>query len=254
MAQAPGRTYLPHRYTAIEHHPGLDEPDPSVTAHYSKIAGAKISEATARSFNRRLDWRTPVAVGALIFFLATSQALGYPSQASLNGRGTLGVVFGPGSARGAAVATVLPDSPASRAGLRVGDVIISVGDALVKSPTAAALAIRVHKPGTRIPFTVIRRKRHLIIDAIVGMPVTFSNPGYLGIAVHSEPSGKGVLVTSITPGSPAAIAGLRVGDIITAVSGAPDGGSAVGTIFLIQSHHPGQQLELQSCARAIARR
>lgn len=45
--------------------------------------------------------------------------------------------------------------------------------------------------------------------------------GYLGVGIREAPGIVGVVVTSVYEGSPAAVAGLRQGDVITSVGGAP---------------------------------
>jgi hypothetical protein len=222
---------------------GLDEPPSGGSDHRRRIAGASITEAGAKAIRRRVNWRVPAAVGALILLLPTIQALGFPALASLNRHGTLGVVLGPSVPPGASILTVFPDSAASRAGLRVGDVITSVGDAPVASPSAAVLAIRIHQPGTRIRLSITDGRQRATIYAVLGGPVVLRNAGYIGVTVHAEPS-RGALVLAVAPGGPAAAAGLRAGDVIISIAGMPDGGSAIGTVILVELHHPGQRVQL----------
>ena len=138
--------------------------------------------------------------------------------------------------------TVLPGSPASRAGLHVGDVIISVAGTPVGSVTATGLAIHAHPPGQRIFLTILRGTRRMSISVTLATPEVMNDPGYLGCEALNGP--QGALITNIAPASPAATAGLRPGDIVTAVSGYADGGSATGLLLLIESHHPGQTIRL----------
>ena len=83
---------------------------------------------------------------------------------------------------------------------------------------------------------------------------------WLGVGVSPAPEGpdnKGVTVTVVTPESPAADAGLAVGDVITSV----DGGRVAGPeqfVETIQRHKPGDRISLtwehngQSLTRRIA--
>ena len=80
------------------------------------------------------------------------------------------------------------------------------------------------------------------ISVTLATPEVMNDPGYLGYKALNSP--KGALITGIAPSSPAATAGLRPGDIVTAVSGYADGGSATGLLLLIESHHPGQTIHL----------
>jgi len=238
------RTTLPEPNVIL----GLEDPPPEVTSHDLQIAGASLDEKALRSVSRRLNWRTPLAVGALILILPLTQRIALPRQAVTPGRSALGVVFSATSGRGAEIAAVLPASPAARAGLRTGDLITTIDGSPISSLSAAQDAINSRQPGSRISITIIRAAHSLNIHAVLGQPIVFKNPAYIGVSVHSEPT-NGVLVVSVTPGGPAATAGLRAGDIITAVSGQADGGSAVGTVLLIQRLHPGQLVQLSVIRR-----
>ncbi|MDB5376773.1 MAG: hypothetical protein JWR00_1219 [Rubritepida sp.] len=65
----------------------------------------------------------------------------------------------PEDARGAVVASVRPDSPAAEAGLREGDVIVSVGSRDVADVNAVATAIREagRQPGAAVALRIIRQ-------------------------------------------------------------------------------------------------
>ena len=154
----------------------------------------------------------------------------------------LGVVLAPSAVPGALIMTVLPGSPASRAGLHIGDVIISVAGTPVGSVTATGLAIHAHPPGQRIFLSILRGTRRMSISIALATPEVMNDPGYLGYEALNGP--QGALITNVAPASPAATAGLRPDDIVTAVSGYADGGSATGLLLLIESHHPGQTIRL----------
>ena len=79
--------------------------------------------------------------------------------------------FGFAAARGALVAKVQPDTPASRAGLQGGtrvegadgvqvslggDLIIAIGDTPITSAQDVSRAVTLHRVGERVPFTVLR--------------------------------------------------------------------------------------------------
>ncbi|HSK37895.1 MAG TPA: trypsin-like peptidase domain-containing protein [Actinomycetota bacterium] len=72
--------------------------------------------------------------------------------------GYLGVSMSdaPGSQDGAIVQDVTADSPASRAGLRAGDVVTSIDGRAIQSYSELVAAIRGHKPGDKVTLGVTR--------------------------------------------------------------------------------------------------
>jgi serine protease Do len=172
-------------------------------------------------------------------------------------------------AEGAVVESVNTNSPAATAGLRGNDVIILFDGERVRS--AAHLTRLVHETpaGREVTLGVVRdgRKTELRITPEAG--ATWFDPRFgetldflvqgvrdanfdsrsrsrLGVNVQSLPGElpeyfgvkSGALVTAVRPDSPAAKAGLKAGDVITAVNGKavdsprdlmtvlPDGGTA----------------------------
>lgn len=137
--------------------------------------------------------------------------------------------FGLKEARGALIGEIMPEGPAAKSDLKVGDIIVGYDGEPV--PDAAALPPMVGqtKPGTTVPVTVIRngREQRLRIT-IEELPLPEeeppvaregrgpeAQPGRLNIAVTDVPPeiGTGVIVEQVAPG-PAASAGIRPGDII----------------------------------------
>src|SRR5690606_20338286 len=137
-------------------------------------------------------------------------------------------------------AQVLPDSPAEKAGIQVGDVIVEFnGQAISKSSDLPPL-VGATKVGGKVPVTVIREGRSRTLNVVVaalpeeeelqaateGKPRSVSE-NRLGIEVadltdeqRKRLGGKqtGVMVTAVRKG-PAAQAGVQRGDIITMLNG-----------------------------------
>jgi serine protease Do len=159
-------------------------------------------------------------------------------------RGWLGVVIQEitpeiaetiGVKEGILVSQVAPGSPAEKAGLKVGDIIVAIDGEKVREVRELQFRVMKTPPGTEITLTILRGGKEQTIKAKVGeMPeeVSFGQPkeqvGELGLSLRDlSPEEvrsfgvKGVLVESVAPGSLAQRSGLRRGDIILAVNNEP---------------------------------
>ncbi len=76
---------------------------------------------------------------------------------------------------GAYVAGLLDDSPAEGAGIKKGDVIISIGGDRVISADAAIIAVRSHKIGETVPVEIMRGEDRLTINVTLGSDETLSS-------------------------------------------------------------------------------
>ncbi|MBR0666700.1 Do family serine endopeptidase [Roseomonas hellenica] len=143
---------------------------------------------------------------------------------------------------GALVAQVEPDSPASRAGLRPGDVVTAIGETPVRSPRDLARAVGDLRTGTETTLTTRRdgqeTRLQVRLAALQERQTAQAEEGggkgqdrgRLGFVLGTVqealqadvplPRGtQGAVVADVRPNSPAAEAGLRPADIITAVGG-----------------------------------
>ncbi len=156
-------------------------------------------------------------------------------------RGWLGVVIQEitpdiaeaiGVREGILVAQVVKDSPADRAGLRVGDIIVALNGKKLDSVRDLQFSVMKTKPGTEVTLTVVREGKKMKLKVKIGeLPekVSGKKPRYegenLGLSLRDlSPAEKarlgveGVLVVGVVPGSPADHSGLRPGDIIMRVN------------------------------------
>ncbi len=156
-------------------------------------------------------------------------------------RGWLGVVIQEitpdmaeaiGVREGILVAQVVDGSPADKAGLKVGDIIVALNGQKLSSVRDLQFKIMKTKPGTTVELTVIRDGKEKIIKVKVGeLPekgVSQSpeqNREGLGLSLRElTPQEKarlgidGVVVVSVVPGSPADRSGLRPGDVVMRVN------------------------------------
>jgi serine protease Do len=147
-------------------------------------------------------------------------------------------------ASGAIVAQVSPDSPASRAGLKTGDVISELNGQKVVNGGALQVRVSEMEPGAQIALGILRNGKPMTINATLGQfhgnnnEVATSDDegspqsGKLGLAVSDlTPQDRqqlnvpetvhGVLVQNVRQASPADDAGLQPGDIILEVDRKP---------------------------------
>ncbi len=142
--------------------------------------------------------------------------------------------FGLSEAKGALVADVSKGSPAEKAGLRRGDIILKVDER--ETPTVSDLQreIRSRRPGDRVRLEIWRDGKSMILEATLGelresgISVPEVQQVDLGFEVaeitpdlverYSLRTSRGVVITSVQAGGPADEAGLRPGDVILEVN------------------------------------
>jgi serine protease Do len=147
------------------------------------------------------------------------------------------------TATGAIAAQVTPDSPASRAGMKNGDVIDTLNGVKVENGSALQVAVSQIAPGTTIELGVLRNGSSQTLSVKVGEfhkdtevasdgDAAGPQKGKLGLAVaeltpdvrqqlHIPSQVNGVAVQSVRPASPAEDAGLTPGDVILEVDRKP---------------------------------
>jgi len=163
----------------------------------------------------------------------------------------------PGS--GLFVSGVVPTSPAERAGLKTGDVLIECDGTPVSTVDAAARIIGQKQVGQSIRLVVKRNGTSRSFSPRMGnVPMGLEvgglqNAAWVGADVQSIdavmkirfnlPDRNGVIVTQVAPGAPAASSGLQVGDVIRRV-----GETRIRDVeqleSLVQKIKPGQKLSL----------
>jgi serine protease DegQ len=157
-------------------------------------------------------------------------------------RGRLGIVIqdltpelakglGTTQSEGAVITQIEPDSPADKAGVRVGDVVVEVNGHHVRSSADLRNRIGLVRVGERVELVVYRDGKRKTINARVVAGTTSAADGGVverglgGAAFHDMDPGmpqygkiQGVFVADVDPGSPAWQHGLRKGDIVVAVN------------------------------------
>jgi serine protease Do len=145
--------------------------------------------------------------------------------------------------RGAVVTEVLGNSPAEKAGLKRGDVIVALNGQEVENLARLRLVVASAKVGSRMTVRVVRDGKRKKLDVTIGeLPEEVASLGHKPEAVEGDfdnvlsgltvgplsrenamrfqldPGGRGVVVLDVTAGSPASRAGLMEGDVILEVN------------------------------------
>ena len=160
-------------------------------------------------------------------------------------RGQLGVMiqnvtkelaseFGLPEPKGALVSQVVKDSPAAKAGLMPGDVVVGYDGQSVQDVRHMRNLVAATIPGTTVKIEIIRKGKKETLTATIGKQegaalgiLPEAGEGVLpklGLNVQTltpelakqfgVDSGKGVVITEVDEGSPVSLAGLRKGDVI----------------------------------------
>ena len=141
------------------------------------------------------------------------------------------------AAHGALVASVQPDSPAAKAGVRNGDVIQAVGDRKITNPGELARTVADIKPGDSTKLNILRDGRDTPVtvtiatlpdDRATAQQDVAPKEQQIGIALAPlSPEArnqlnlaegiKGAVIAGVRPDSPAQVAGLREGDVVVGI-------------------------------------
>jgi serine protease Do len=144
---------------------------------------------------------------------------------------------------GALVNDVQPDSPAQKAGLKSGDVIVEVNGKKIGERNELVMTVSMMEPGQSVRLKIFRDGHYIDLTANVtampgkrvekaSMENTKGDKALAGVSVDEltpqdarqlglPASTRGVVVTDVDPASQAAAAGLHKGDVIQQVNRKP---------------------------------
>lgn len=149
--------------------------------------------------------------------------------------------YGLPSTAGALVSDVVPGGPAAQAGVRAGDVLTRFGGKPVDSSSALPVLVSLSESGQPVEVELWRDgKQQTSSIRLESRPEqdaararTEKQSGGFGMSLRALTpevrrqlgitDSKGAFVSDVTPGSPAARAGLRPGDVVTELQGEPIG-------------------------------
>jgi serine protease Do len=140
--------------------------------------------------------------------------------------------FGLEKPEGALISEVVKDSPADKAGLKQGDIILEYNNTPVKSVGAFRVDVSLINPGSKINLKINRKGKIMMVPVTLGTATDELSTGgivqALGLEVETltaerarelgyTKTEEGVVITKIKPGSISARAGLRPGYLIQAI-------------------------------------
>ena len=139
--------------------------------------------------------------------------------------------FGLKTPEGALVTKIEKDSPAEKAGLKVGDVILAMNGTKVTSSVSLPMLVSTMRPGSTATLTVFRDKQKLDLQITIGsnkaaeeQQVATENVNRLGVVTRplskeeeKQAETSGLLVTQAS--GLASKAGIREGDILVTANG-----------------------------------
>lgn len=119
------------------------------------------------------------------------------------------------------------DSPAEKAGLESGDILLSMAGRKIASVPDYRMALRAFPSGEAVGLTIWRSNKQQTLSARTATFPSDRIPDLIhrlfGIKANDHPSAKGIVITEVKKGSHLAGIGVRPGDLIRAIDDAPIG-------------------------------
>ncbi len=122
------------------------------------------------------------------------------------------------------VAEVEADSPAARAGLQAGDVLVKFAGKPVPSAETLRELLHAQAPGAAVKLALTRKEKSLEVPvtlAATSRPMQIRPRAVLGVYAALPKEGEGLVLEEIVSGSAAAKAGLERGDVVLKIDGTP---------------------------------
>jgi M6 family metalloprotease-like protein len=170
-----------------------------------------------------------------------------PAPAAQGPAGYLGIHLAAERPGELIVAAVEQESPAAQAGLQVGDLLVSFNGQSVHDVEAFREALHARAAGEVVKVAVARKGKPVeasVALAAVSRPMKVpAQRAVIGVLLGDPGKEEGVPIDQISPGSPAAAAGLKAGDALLKIDGKPVTGRA-GLRDILEPKAPGDTITL----------
>ena len=141
------------------------------------------------------------------------------------------------------IGDVEPNSPAAKAGMKTGDIVLSVDGKAVKNNEVFRSLLQIKSAGEKVQLTVERKgeKVELTANLIATSRIAQASQqrAIMGVTMEDD----GATLKAVNAGSPADKAGLKAGDLILKADGRSLGG-ALKLTDVLADHKPGDTLAL----------
>jgi M6 family metalloprotease-like protein len=135
----------------------------------------------------------------------------------------LGVHLKPDAKGKLVVADLEDESPAAKAGLQRGDLMVKVADKSVDGLDGFRELVQTKAPGEQLKLAVLRQDKPMELTATLAATsrpmIDNVKRAALGLRLGQPDKGEGLEVRDVTPGSPADKAKLKVGEIVRKIDG-----------------------------------
>lgn len=115
-----------------------------------------------------------------------------------------------------------PNSPAAKAGLKVGDRIVEIEGRKIERAAGVKQELSRRYAGAKVHMVVMRDEKRIEFDVeLVAKLEPYQHPLLGVLPMRTPDAGPGVPVRYVYPNSPAAGAGIEPGDVIVSLAGEP---------------------------------
>ena len=127
---------------------------------------------------------------------------------------------------GVVVTEVYPDSPAEKAGIKIGDIIVEADEQEIHSHFQLRNQIGLKAIGEKVKLSLIRNNDKKRVSVRIKKPESFNDTRFAhaafnGATLKNLPDKQGILIQKVDPRSPLARSGIRANDVIQAVNKTP---------------------------------